>query len=63
MLCYYMYITWLVVYTSMRAGPPTMSHIESANQESSMHRAATLYAGRLLNRAEMVSDMTVLPVL
>ena len=27
------YITWPVVYTSMRAGPPTMSYIDSANQE------------------------------
>ena len=27
------YITWPLVYTSTRAGPPTMSHIDSVNQE------------------------------
>ena len=30
----------LVIYTSLQAGPPTMSLIDSANQEGSMHTAA-----------------------
>ena len=37
------YITWQVVYTSTRAGPPTVSHTDSANQEAACAQLLCLY--------------------
>ena len=44
------YITWQVVYTSTRAGPPTMSHTDSANQEACAQLLCLYYHVSMLRR-------------
>ncbi len=47
------YIPWQVVYTSTRAGPPSMSHFNSANQEACV---------QLLHCSTAVCNIFVIPI-